>query len=416
MATFARLFSPWSGRRLARLAGVLAILASGMSTSLLAPARADPDIRVISVSITLDGAATVAAIETDRPVVAKVFTLAQLSPRVVVDFPRVAWRLAGTAEQGEGPGLGVVRRYRFAQNAPEKSRLVFDLAAPARVADRRSEFSGGTWRLVLRLEPTDEASFSREAGFPPAAGTAQPAGPAPVTAPQTAPARRIVVIDAGHGGKDPGAIAASGVEEKSITLAAAQALATILEARGGYQPVLTRSTDVFAPLEERIGKARDIKAHLFISLHADAGARPEVQGASVYTLSEAATGRAQLIRQAENWILDIEGANRPPDVEGVLVDLAQRETKNQSARLAQLMIPELAKVGPVLANTHRRAGFFVLLAPDVPAVILEMGFMTNEKDAAQLATPGHRGALMRAVADAIDAYFARDAAIAIAGR
>jgi N-acetylmuramoyl-L-alanine amidase len=415
VATLAHSFLPWSGRGLVRLAATVACLTVGLLAPVLGSARADPDIRVISVSFTLEGATTVAAIETDRPIAAKVFTLAQLSPRVVVDFPRVAWRLAGTAEQGEGPGVGVVRRYRFAQNAPEKSRLVFDLTAPARVADRRSEFSGGKWRLVLRLEPTDAASFSREAGFPPAVTAAQPAGAVPATAP-TAPARRIVVIDAGHGGKDPGAVAASGVEEKSITLAAAQALATILEARGGYQPVLTRSTDVFAPLEERIGKARDIKAHLFISLHADAGARPEVNGASVYTLSEAATGRAQLIRQAENWTLEIEGADRPADVEGVLVDLAQRETKNQSARLAQLMIPELAKVGPVLANTHRRAGFFVLLAPDVPAVILEMGFMTNEKDAEKLATPGHRGALMRAVADAIDAYFARDATIAIAGR
>lgn len=379
---------------------------------LAAAAEAEPAARILSVAFAPEAGATLATIETDRPVEAKVFTLAQPNPRVVIDFPRVTWRLAGAQEQGQAVGAGAVQRYRFAHNAPEKSRLVFDLTGPARIADRRSEFVGGKWLLVLRLEPTDQASFSRGAGFP----TAPPASAAIITQPPPPPARRVVVIDPGHGGKDPGAIAVSGVQEKAITLAAAQALATILEARGGYEVILTRATDAFIPLEDRIGKARDAKANLFISLHADAGARPEVRGASVYTLSEAATGRARLIRQAENWTLDIEQADRPADVEGVLVDLAQRETKNQSARLAQLMIPELSKVGPVLTNTHRRAGFFVLLAPDVPAVLLEMGFLTNATDAELLATPGYRGALMRAVADAIDAYFARDKSVAAAGR
>lgn len=216
--------------------------------------------------------------------------------------------------------------------------------------------------------------------------------------------KHVVVIDPGHGGKDPGALALTGSKEKDITLKAALSLKAQLERTGRYTVKLTRETDGYIALEDRVTIAREWGAELFISLHADAAASKTVSGASVYTIS--ARGETRIDREADknDWKIAIEDGSTE-EVSGILEDLVKRETKTRSAEFAELLLPELEKAGPVLRGTHRNAGFYVLLAPDVPAVLLELGFLTNADDAKRLASDKGRQASVNAIAAAIDAYF-----------
>ena len=228
-----------------------------------------------------------------------------------------------------------------------------------------------------------------------------------IKAPSTRLEKPVIVIDAGHGGKDPGAQAADGTHEKAITLATAKALKAKLEKTGRYKVVLTREKDVFIPLEQRVKFARKAGADLFISLHADAGSDPSLRGASVYTLSE--NGSARIARRVMNQDKVLGEVKLPASdraVNQILLDLTQRATRNQSSSFAQLLLGEVDEVTPLLRGSHRDAGFVVLLAPDVPAVLLEMGFLTNADDEKLLTDPAARRRLAAAVADSIDGYFA----------
>ena len=219
--------------------------------------------------------------------------------------------------------------------------------------------------------------------------------------------RKVVVIDAGHGGKDPGALG-DGTEEKDITLAAAKALKRRLERDGRYSVVLTRSEDVFVPLETRVKVARESDADLFISLHADAGADPALHGATVYTLSDKGSDRvARNVINNNDWFINVNLPSRDRAVNQILLDLTQRATKNQSSAFAEVLVNRVSSTSVLLQHGHRDAGYVVLLAPDVPAVLLEMGFITNARDEAALDDPGRRARLMGAVGDSIDDYFAR---------
>src|SRR5690606_34118489 len=167
---------------------------------------------------------------------------------------------------------------------------------------------------------------------------------------------------------------------------------------------LTRDADRYVPLEDRVRFARSQHADLFISIHADANTNREAVGASVYTLSERGQARAQ--NMAQNWDIDFGEAPRAGGVQDILLDLYQRETTNRSAQFAQVVIPRLGQVAPLLRNTHRNAGLYVLLAPDVPAVLIETGFLSNPTDERRLADPRARQAMAGAMAQAVDAYFA----------
>ena len=223
--------------------------------------------------------------------------------------------------------------------------------------------------------------------------------------------RKVVVVDAGHGGHDSGALGASR-QEKDLTLAAAQALKVRLERTGRYRVILTRDADVFIPLETRVKIARDGGADLFISLHADsAGGDTATHGASVYTLSDTGGGRVRYVLGRDEWFT--KAANRrDPGVSQILLDLTQRSTRNRSANFADLLLDRLAGRVDLLPRGHRDAGYFVLLAPDVPAALLEMGFITNPDDEARLADPARRAGMMDGVAEAIDAYFAEGKRVA----
>jgi len=236
-------------------------------------------------------------------------------------------------------------------------------------------------------------------------------GRADASARPRAHVRKVVVIDAGHGGHDPGAQSGA-TAEKDLTLAAARALKARLERGGHYRVVMTRAADVYVPLESRVQIARRAGADLFISLHADsAGADPSTHGASVYTVSDHGEERVTQVLGRNEWF-NRTGARADPAVGQILLDLTQRSTRNRSAIFAQLMIDRLGDRIDLLPRTHRDAGYFVLLAPDVPAVLLEMGFISSPDDAARLADPVSRGKLMDAVAGAIDAYFTTQSRLA----
>jgi len=367
-----------------------------------APAMADTPPRVTDVRFGGSPDRTRVVIDSDAPLKYHVFLLAAGTQRIVIDLPRVRWSIDGlTTESGSGKGDGVVGSYRFAHNTATTSRLVLDLAEPA-VVSREFVLSpkddDKTYRIVMDLEAATSEAFA-------ASATGDRAGPRPVA--QKVVRKPLIVIDPGHGGKDPGASSKSGLREKDVTLGVAAALREELMKSERYDVVLTRSTDVFIELEDRVTKARNLGADLFIALHADAGSKAETRGASVYTLSPEGEKRVEAARHKNDWILDVEvDSNRPEQVNQILADLVQRETKNQSARFAQTLAPALAEVGwPTLQNTHRKRGFYVLLSPDVPAVLLEMGFITNDQDAAMLVSETKRRKLVQGVASAIDAFF-----------
>jgi N-acetylmuramoyl-L-alanine amidase len=204
------------------------------------------------------------------------------------------------------------------------------------------------------------------------------------------------VIDAGHGGRDPGAVGVNGTREKDVVLHCALMARDALEQRG-YRVALTRDGDNFVELEDRVHFARGQHADLFISIHADSSPNPETTGASVYTLSDRGQARAQGMIASQNWDLGL-GATRETATRDILVDLTQRETTNRSAEFAQVVIPKLGEVAPLVRNTHRNAGLFVLLAPDVPAVLIETGFLSSATDERRLNDPRARTRMADAMA------------------
>ncbi|WP_240757023.1 N-acetylmuramoyl-L-alanine amidase family protein [Roseicella aquatilis] len=307
-------------------------------------------------------------------------------PRLLLDLPGLAW--TGPARL---PGAGLVQAMER-QGSGASQRLVLRLAGP--VAPPVAREAGGV--LLIDLSPGPEAGFRRIADGRTLAAAA-PRGPLP-----------LVVLDPGHGGRDPGAIGARGTQEKRITLAAALELKRQLEAAGRCRVLLTRSRDVFIPLGERIGLARRREAALFLSLHADSA--PGARGASVYTLAETATdGFSAALAQRENNA-DRAGGLRlpsvPPEVQRILLSLMRHETRTGSERLARLAVATLGNEVPLLPNSHRRAAFVVLKAPDVPAALVEMGFLSNPQDEAALNRPAHRARVAAALAGTVHGFLA----------
>lgn len=371
----------------------------------------------------------------------------QGSGRLIIEFSTLSVPASYRAAQ---PGKGHVAAVMFLP-ALGKERAVVSLARTGRLAKTLflpPSAPGQKSRLVLDFEDADRAAFLaslpsrfadltpviREATAAPAPAATTPADPpariaettpqilAPPTASPSAAApapilsqpalfphaeKPVIVIDAGHGGGDPGAAGPSGVLEKSVTLAVALELAQQLEATGRYAVVLTRHRDARLHLEDRSQRARDAGADLFLSLHADAHLDPNVRGASVYTLSEKGEARAvkEVKAKADYEIFGEKVAQSPGAVSDVLIDLAQRFTVNESARFADTLIAKIAATTPLLNNSHRQENLHVLLAPDVPAVLLELGFISNTKDEANLNSVKWRRKMAGAIAEAVNAYF-----------
>lgn len=362
---------------------------AGLSTlgALALPGRAWADAAALRGIMVQDaGQAARVTLALDRAARANTFFLRE-PDRFVIDLAETSVAMPqGSA--GEGPGAGVVARYRFGPRPDGVSRVVLDLAAPARLL---RQDQGGRRAPHMSFDLAATAPFV--------------AAPPRVLEGRDGQ-RRKIVIDAGHGGRDPGAIGVSGVREKDVVLDAALQLKRALEHRGRYTVALTRDSDRFVELEDRVRFARAQNANLFLSIHADSHASRDAQGASVYTLSERGADRAQNLMSSQNWQIDLGEGSRDAQTRDILVDLYQRETTNRSAQFAQVLIPRLGQVAPLLRNTHRNAGFFVLLAPDVPAVLIETGFLSNPVDERRLAEPRERQRMAGAMAEAVDAYFA----------
>jgi N-acetylmuramoyl-L-alanine amidase len=353
-------------------------------------------------------------IDLSMPVDHKAFALADPN-RIVIDLPPVEWALphdAGTK------AAGAIQQYRYGLFQPGKSRIVFDLSRPVLVEKIFSlpPGEGMPHRLVIDLKTTDQDNFRRQAGWPDEAGltignvieTLPPVDNEPPT--ETVERKRIVVIDPGHGGVDPGAPGAQS-HEKDVVLAFAKTFRDRLQATGNYDVYMTRDTDIFIPLHRRVQIARKHHADLFISIHANSIARPEVNGASVYTLSETASDReAEALAQKENRadiIAGLDLGGESTDVTNILIDLAQRETKNYSARFARLVIPEMGNKTKLLKNTHRFAGFAVLKAPDVPSVLVEIGYMTNRAEEQLMNSSAWRNDVAQCMVSAVNGYFSQ---------
>ena len=221
---------------------------------------------------------------------------------------------------------------------------------------------------------------------------------------------RIIALDAGHGGVDPGATGPRGIEEKTVTLAMAHELERQLKASGRYRVVLTRRRDVLVPLRERVARARRHRAELFLSIHADALPEAAVRGLSVYTLSERASDReTALLASRENrddFVLGFKMPKQPPVIGAILLDLARRETNNRSLMLARAIVAEAGYEIRLLPKPHRSAGFTVLTAPDIPSALVEIGCLSNPDEAKLLPTAAYQRRLAQALTRAIDDYFA----------
>ncbi len=350
-----------------------------------------------------------------------------------ISMPVLDWR-ADSAGVGH---VGLVHKLSFVLPDAGSGRLDVETSRPAVV---RKMFlippSGtGNYRLVVDLEAT---SVSAAARTPIAAGALPPTAapmPAPAPRPMLTPAslpeikpavpetaapqhkerragKPVVVIDAGHGGVDPGATSVSGAYEKNIVLALAQDVKAALDRGGKVTAILTRDRDIFIPLRERVAIARAANADLFMSLHADTVSDSDIRGLSVYTLSQTASDtEAQALADKENKsdiVAGIDFSNESPEVTNILIDLVQRESMNLSAKFAGQVITEVSRdTHQLLQNTHRFAGFAVLKAPDVPSVLVESGYLSNERDEQMLRRPDYRAKLAQALARAIEGFLTR---------
>jgi N-acetylmuramoyl-L-alanine amidase len=336
------------------------------------------------------------------------FTLAD-PYRVVIDLPQVAFKLPPKA--GE-QGRGLVKAFRYGLIMQGGSRIVLDTKGPVRIdkAFALSAADGQPARLVLDLAPTDRASFLRSISLENRTARAAPAKQSEAPAKSSDP-RPLVVIDPGHGGIDNGTKAASGEMEKDLVLKFAHTLRARLEGAGKYRVAMTRSDDSFIPLSERVRFARAQGAALFISIHADAIPRSEglAEGATVYTLSETASDtEAARLAEAENRADAIAGVDltaEPDDVANILVDLAQRETKSYSVQFARTLVTELKSTARLHKHPLKAAGFKVLTAPDVPSVLVELGYMSTKDDLKQLTSAAWQAKTAGALAQAVDTFF-----------
>ncbi len=346
-----------------------------------------------------------------RPVAATSFVLAA-PDRIVVDLPGTDFRIdPRIGAQKPVNGKALIASFRFGHFAPDKSRIVVDLAAPARIVQAQTVSDAAQPRLVIELAKTSRAAFETAAHdslLAAEAATDDSARAAPVK--QEKSALPLIVVDPGHGGVDSGAIV-NGLVEKNIVFDFAKLLAAKLKASGHYKVIMTRDSDVFLSLAERVRIAQDSGAALFISIHADSiSGAANVSGATVYTGSDHATD-AEAARTAEkenqaDAAAGVAAKDVTNGVSDILADLTRQETRAYSHVFARTLVNYWKVAGRLNKNPERAAGFRVLKAPDVPSVLIELGYLSNAKDAACLTSPAWRDRTSTRVAAAIDAFFA----------
>jgi N-acetylmuramoyl-L-alanine amidase len=357
-------------------------------------------------------------LDLDKPIAHRAFALAD-PYRIVIDIPQVSFQLPA----GVGiAGRGLIKAFRYGLVMPGGSRIVFDLTGPAKIANSYvlEAANGQPPRLVLELTEVDRTAFMQSLASEPrpelrpavADGKAvQPAAPAkPAGPPDNRP---VIVIDPGHGGPDNGTQAGgSDFMEKNLVLTFGLALRDRIEKSGKYRVVMTRDEDTFIALDERVRIARNQSAALFVSIHADALPKGEgdAQGATIYTLSEKASdAKAERLAEAENRSDSIAGVtiSEEPAVTDILIDLAQRETRTFSNRFARALMNEMKTTVRMHQHPLKSAGFRVLKAPDVPSVLVELGYVSNKGDRDHLVSESWRNRAVGSMSQAIDAFLAK---------
>jgi N-acetylmuramoyl-L-alanine amidase len=348
-------------------------------------------------------------VDLDRKLDVAAFTLAD-PYRVVIDLPQVTFKLP---EQSGEHGRGLVKAFRYGLIMQGGSRIVLDTKGPVRVEKAFSiaAAEGQPARLVLDLVAIDRDSFMRSI-------TMQDRSPHIAKNSVTVPpemvgdVRPLIVIDPGHGGIDSGTKSSAGQDEKDVVLGFGLMLRDRLEKTGKYRVAMTRSDDTFIPLDERVRFARAQKAALFISIHADSIPRSEGQaeGASIYTLSpHASDAEAARLAEVENKsdvIAGVDLSSEPNDVANILIDLAQRETKAFSLQFANNLVGELKPTTRLHLHPVKSAGFIVLKAPDVPSVLVELGYMSTKGDLVNLMSADWRSRTADSMVHAVDSFFA----------
>lgn len=372
-----------------------------------------PDQGVVNVRFGGDRTETRVVIELSGTTRGRILEDGSDGRGVVLALPGVP-----VAADQQGAGLGLISGWSL-DSAAGAARLRFSVSRPVQVRRRfllPPSDGVSVYRYVIDF---DDSAAPQVAAPQIAAAAPQPGLERISTAPTIVPVsnptplhrRKVIVIDPGHGGHDPGALG-SDSREKDVNLAAALALRTKLEATGRYRVVMTRDSDVFIPLETRVQIARRADADLFISLHSDSGPDATVHGATVYTLSDKGSDKvAHNVMSDNDWFINVNLPGRDRAVNQILLDLTQRATRNHSAAFAEDLVDHIGDRAQA-KHSHRDAGFVVLLAPDVPAVLLEMGYITNAQDEQMLNDGAARDELMGEVAESIDDYFSQQTRLA----
>lgn len=360
--------------------------------------------RVVLLEASMDNAnfQTALILSLSEPAPYRLQTL-QNPNRLVLDLPPIDWLMPPARLEKIAGDISGVNAVRYGWFRPGTYRIVLDLDGPINVQQPSLRLLGSAFQLKFEWQQSVQyrrQQFGTHADLP-----------VPKQRPILKNHRRkpLIVLDPGHGGVDPGAIGVFGTQEKSITLRAAIILADQLRASGDYDVQLTRSSDRFLKLRERVEIARNAKADLFISLHADSAGSQKAQGLSVYSLSEKASDRtAEALASRENKADVIAGVDLSDERAGtisILIDLAQRETMNRSVRFANQLLQSTATRVPILSRAHRQAGFAVLKAPDTPAVLVELGFLSNPDEEQLLNSAIHLTQIAKGVSAAIDNFF-----------
>jgi N-acetylmuramoyl-L-alanine amidase len=398
---------------LAALCGVLLVagIAPAAALDRAAPRPSSEDYPVVSEARLMgDETRTRFVADLTRTIDLAAFTLAD-PYRVVIDVPQLTFRLP--AKAGES-GRGLVKAFRFGLVMQGGSRIVLDVVGPVRVdkAFVLDPVEGQPARLVVDLVAIDRDTFMRNLALE-NHGRRASAPREREPAAKSADPRPLIMLDPGHGGLDSGTVApATGDNEKTIVLDFALKLRDKLEKTGKYRVAMTRTDDHFVPLADRVRLARTSQAALLISIHADALAHRDTKGhgATIYTLSETASdAEAARLADAENradLIAGVDLSAEPDDVTDILIDLAQRETKTFSMHFARGLVSEMKTSARLNERPLKSAGFRVLLAPDVPSVLIELGFVTNPQDLKLLTSDAWRARVADSMVQAIQTFFA----------
>lgn len=347
-------------------------------------------------------------VESNDRVNPKVFGL-ENPERFVVDIPDSA--MTSSLQKKYMKGNSVVTKVRFGKPKPGTSRIVLDLTSPVRESHfiLPPDSKQKVWRFVLDLTPTKE----RSASYSQTVSSSQNSLKKP-TSERLLPfasrkkSKKIIMLDAGHGGKDPGAISRSGKYEKHLTLKMARETRELLQ-KAGYKVVMTRDSDVYITLRGRVQKAHDAKADLFISIHADSARNRSAKGLSIYTISEKASDKeAAALAERENKsdiLFGMDLGDYQQEVSNVLIDLAKQDTMKESRKYADLVVKEMKRNVQLIPNAHRFAGFAVLKSANIPSVLLEMGYLSNKQEDRLLQQASYRKKLAKALVKAVNLYF-----------